>query len=149
MALKTNYKDAMYDGARKYRIAANPDGTSNITDATEYTQEGDRFGANDINATNAAVNHLNHTAEVNLTTAGWTGSSAPYVQTVNVPGVTAEMEAVLVSALADGANAATQKAYMKAFGIISSGTAVLGNGTATFKAYEKPTTDCKVGLKGV
>ena len=26
--LKTDYKDAMFDGARKYRISQNPDGTS-------------------------------------------------------------------------------------------------------------------------
>lgn len=149
MALKTTYKDALYDGARKYRITTNADGTSGISDATKYTQEGDPFGANDINSTNIAVNHLNHTTEVTLTAAGWTGSAAPYAQTVSVPGATAAMEAVLVSALADGSSAATQKAYTKAFGLISSGTAVLGNGTATFKVYKKPVTDCKVGLKGV
>ena len=51
--LKTDYKDAMYDGARKYRITANADGTSGIVDETAYTQEGDPFGANDINTTNA------------------------------------------------------------------------------------------------
>ena len=149
MALKTDYKDAMYDGARKYRITQNPDGTSGIADETDYTQEGDAFGANDINATNSAVNQLNHTTEVTLTAAGWTGSAAPYVQTVNVAGATEGQEAILVSALADGASADTQKAYAKAFGIISQGTGTLGNGTATFKVYKKPATDCKVGLKGV
>lgn len=149
MALRTDYKDALYDGARKYRITQNADGTSGIADATSYTQEGDQFGANDMNSTNAAVNHLNHTTEVTLTAGGWTGSAAPYVQTVPIPGATSDMEAVLVSALADGAGADAHKAYVKAFGIISSGTAALGNGTATFKAYKKPATDCRVGLKGV
>lgn len=149
MALRTDYKDALYDGARKYRITANADGTSGIADATTYTQEGDQFGANDINSTNAAVNRLCHTSEAVLAAGGWTGTAAPYVQTVPVPGATAEMEAVLVSALADGASADAQKAYVKAFGIISSGTAVLGDGTATFKVYKKPETDCRVGLKGV
>ena len=42
--LKTDYKDAMYDGARKYKITSNADGTSGITDETVYTQEGDPFG---------------------------------------------------------------------------------------------------------
>ena len=28
--LKTDYKDAMYDGARKYKITSNADGTSGI-----------------------------------------------------------------------------------------------------------------------
>ena len=76
MALKVDYKDAMFDGDRKYRITANGDGTSKIADETDYTQEGDPFGANDINATNAAVNRLNHTTLVTLTVAGWTGSAA-------------------------------------------------------------------------
>lgn len=149
MALRTDYKDALYDGARKYRITQNADGTSGIADATKYTQDGDQFGANDINSTNVAVNRLNHTAEVTLAAAGWTGTAAPYTQTVPVPGATAEMEAILVSALADGASAAVQLAYTKAFGIISSGTAAIGDGTATFKVYKKPATDCVVGLKGV
>ena len=149
MALKTDYKDAMFDGNRKYRITANTDGTSGITDETAYTQEGDFFGANDINATNKAVNLLNHTTQVTLAAAGWIGSAAPYTQTVEVEGATEEIEAILVSALASGANLDTQKAYAKAFGIISSGTAELGDGTATFRVYKKPATDCTVGLKGV
>lgn len=149
MPLKENYKDAMYDGQRRYRLIQNEDGTYSLPDETTYTQDGDRFGANDINATNAAVNHINHVTEVTLTAAGWTGSVAPYVQTVTVPDATADMEVLLVSALPDGVDAATQKAYSKAFGIISSGTAVLGDGTATFKVYKKPATDCTVGLKGV
>lgn len=149
MALKTNYKDALYDGARKYRITPNADGTSGIADETGYTQKGDQFGANDINAVNEAVNRLNHTTEVTLTAKGWTGTAAPYSQTVPVSGATADMEAVLVSVLADGADPAAHKAYVKAFGIISSGTATIGNGAATFKAYKKPATDCRVGLKGV
>lgn len=87
--------------------------------------------------------------EVVLTAAGWIGSSVPYMQTVAAPGATQDSEAIVVSALADGATEATQKAYSKAFGIVVSGTASLGNGTATFKVYKKPVTDIKIGLKGV
>lgn len=148
MALKTNYQDAVY-AQKKWRLTENSDGTVTPQDATTYTKNGDQFGAKDINATNTAVNHLNHVTEVTLTASGWTGSAAPFSQTVNVTGATSDLEAILVSALADGASAAVQKAYMKAFGIISSGTATLGDGTATFKVYKKPASDCKVGLKGV
>ncbi len=92
---------------------------------------------------------LEHVELVTLTAAGWTGSAPPYIQTVNVPGAGAGMEALLVGALEDGASAEAQKAYSKAFGIVSSGTASLGDGTATFKAYKKPATDITVGLRGV
>ena len=145
--LKTDYKDAMYDGARRYRITGNADGTSVISDETSYTQEGDAFGAKDI--TNTAVNQLNHTTPVTLAAADWIGSTPPYTQTVTVQGATEELEAILVSELEDGVSEAVQKAYIKAFGMISSGTATLGDGTATFKVYKKPVTDIVVGLKGV
>lgn len=101
-----------------------------------------------IQDSNAAVNLINHVTTIILTAAGWAGSAAPYTQTVSVPGVTSEMEPILVSALAEGATEAVQKAYVKAFGIICSGTGTTGDGTATFKVYKKPATDCTVGLKG-
>ncbi|MFR2258549.1 MAG: hypothetical protein ACLS6B_05975 [Clostridium sp.] len=147
--LKTDYKDAMYDGARKYRIIANADGTSGITDATTYTQEGDPFGANDINATNEAINRQDHVTLLALAADAWTGDEAPYEQTVAVEGVTAEDNPMLVSALADGADLATQKAYSKAFGILAAGTGTTEDGSVTFKVYKKPATDITVGLKGV
>lgn len=92
---------------------------------------------------------LENVTEVTLTAAGWTGDAAPYSQTVYVSGATAGMEPLVVSALADGASAETQKAYVKAFGILCGGTAVLADGQATFKVYKKPATDITIGLKGV
>ena len=58
MALKTDYKDYVYSGNQKFKITANSDGTSTITDSTTYSQVGDTFGASDLNATNEAVNAL-------------------------------------------------------------------------------------------
>ena len=54
-----------------------------------------------------------------------------------------------MSVLSENANLTTQKAYMKAFGIISSGVAITENGSVTFKVYKKPVVDITVGLKGV
>ena len=88
-------------------------------------------------------------ANVTLTAAGWTGDAAPYSQTVEVEGVTAEDNPIFVSLLEDGAPAETQKAYMKAFGIIASGTGTTAAGSVTFKVYKKPETDIVIGLKGV
>lgn len=87
---------------------------------------------------------------VTLAADGWTGEETPFTQTVTVTGARADgPDALLVSALEDGASLDTQKAYMKAFGIVSSGTAVLGDDVAVFKAYKRPETDITVGLKGV
>ena len=147
--LKTDYVDAIYTGNKKYTITSNSDGTSGIADATEYAQAGTQFGAKDINDTNTAVTRLSGVVEVALSAMAWTGDSAPYVQTIAVSGVTAEDEPILVSLLADGASADIQKAYSKAFSIISAGTGTTGDGTVTFKVYKKPATDIKVGLKGV
>ena len=84
-----------------------------------------------------------------LRAAGWTGSAAPYTQTVQVPGAREGLEPMVVSALADGASLEAQKSYIKAYGIICSGTGVLGDGTATFKVYKTPAVDITIGLRGV
>ena len=149
MALKTDYKDDGFAGNRKYRMITNADGTMSFEDVTPYDPVGDSFGAMDINTINKTINRLDHVTEITLTAEGWTGSSAPYSQTVTVQGVTTEMEATVVSALPDGATESAQKAYNKAFCIVTSGIASLGDETAIFKVYKKPVTDIKIGLKGV
>jgi hypothetical protein len=95
------------------------------------------------------VNAGRNVTPVTLTAAGWTGSAAPYVQTVTVSGATANTDTMVVSVLAEGATEAVQKAYNKAYGIIVSGTASLGTGNATFRVYKKPAVDITIGLKGV
>ena len=71
MALRTDYKDQLLDTAvntaRKYEQIDNSDGTISFVDATVYTQEGDSFGARDINETNMAVNRLSNFLESTLT----------------------------------------------------------------------------------
>lgn len=95
------------------------------------------------------IERIKHVTEVTLTAAEWAGTAAPYTQTITVPGVTADTEAMVVSALAENATEALQKAYSKAFGIVTGGTASLGDGIAVFRVYKKPTTDITIGLKGV
>ena len=152
MILKTNYKDdilASGTTVRKYTQITNSDGTVSFVDATEYQQEGDIFGANDINKTNKNVNQINHITPVTLTATGWVGDTAPYSQTVDVEGLRADDNPIIVSMLADGASVDAQKAYSKAFGIISSGTGTTADGSVTFKVYKLPTVDIVIGLKGV
>ena len=95
------------------------------------------------------IERQEHVTPVMLAVDGWTGTAAPYSQTVAVSGAKESMEPILVSAVEDGAGEADQKAYIKAFGIISSGTACVGDGEAIFKVYKKPVIDITVGLKGV
>lgn len=147
MPLKSDYKDAMYDGQRRYRLVQNEDGTYSLPDATTYTQAGDKFGANDINAVTGEINKMQHTVRVALPASGWTGSAAPYSQTVAVAGITGSDTPVLVKALAGAETEAAVKAYNKAFGFIFAGETADGN--VTFKAYKKPSTDITVELKGV
>ena len=58
MSLKTDYKDDVLTGERKYVMVDNGDGTVSFRDVTQYTQRGDSFGALDINSTNEAVNGI-------------------------------------------------------------------------------------------
>jgi hypothetical protein len=67
MALKENYKDDILDISqnvrRKYQMIDNGDGTVSFEDVTEYTQQGDSFGASDLNAMAHAINNVSSDAE--------------------------------------------------------------------------------------
>lgn len=117
-------------------------------DGAEMAKEIEKLLNNDFYV-KTEVERMDHVALAVLPASGWTGSSAPFTQTVSVEGAKENRDARLVSVLADGVSLETQKAYMKAFSIISSGTGVLGDGVAIFKVYKKPATDITVGLLGV
>ena len=61
--LRVDYQDDILDSSvntkRKYNIIENEDGTKSLEDVSVYTQNGDSFGAADINKTNQAVLDLN------------------------------------------------------------------------------------------
>lgn len=94
------------------------------------------------------INKMTRLLSVTLTTTGWTGTAAPYSQTVSVAGMTVNDNPLLVSMLENDADTATQEAYNEAFALISSGTGITNNGSVTFKVYEKPKINITVGLKG-
>jgi len=58
VALKTDFKNDIFEGNRKYKISTDASGQSEIVEVTDFTQEGDAFGADEINTTNKAVNDL-------------------------------------------------------------------------------------------
>ena len=66
MALKTDYKDDVFSGNRKYNMITNDDGTISFEDVTEYEQTGDTYGAGQINNVNNTVNSLFNFMEATL-----------------------------------------------------------------------------------
>ena len=55
-ALRTDYKDDVFSGNRKYTMVNNGDGTVSFVDETQYTQVGDTYGASEINEQNTVIN---------------------------------------------------------------------------------------------
>ena len=71
--LRVDYQDDILDSSvntkRKYNIIENEDGTKSLEDVSVYTQEGDSFGAVDINKTNQAVLDLNQSLTLDYSNA--------------------------------------------------------------------------------
>ena len=69
--LRTDYKDDLLDTSvntqRKYRMVTNDDGTVSFVDETVYTQNGDTFGASEVNKIHAVVNLVNDSLKVDTT----------------------------------------------------------------------------------
>lgn len=89
--LKTNYKDAelspSMNGKRQYELQYNEAGYTNLVDKTAYTEVGDTFGADDINATNSAVNELNQNLTdlvKKVSIVGTTNNSGNYIITSDI-----------------------------------------------------------------
>lgn len=145
--LKTDYKDDMFTGARKYALVANEDRTTSLVDMTEYTQEGDQFGANDINDTNKVINALLTPRQVTLPAAGWS-AEAPYTQTVPVEGMT-EMDSPIPGIqYPNDMDEATKKAIDKSAGMLTKLVTANGGLMAECK-FKKPAVDIPLVLKGV
>lgn len=148
MRLREDYKNSLYDGARRYRITQNADGSVGIADDTRYTQEGDQFGAEDINATNKVVNKATNRRTLTLTAAGWS-ASYPYIQTVQAAGITAEDSIKIIGvSIPDGATLDQVKAANKAAGFLMHNPGGVGAGQITFKAYKKPAADFAIITEG-
>lgn len=143
--LREDYKDALFEGDRKYNLKNNSDGTVSLTDATQYTQEGDAFAARDVNATNQAVNKLAAIRDVTLPASGWS-TSAPYTQTIQVEGVV-ETDRPFIGPNIGNITADQEKAITKNWGKVS--RAVSGNGQITFYCFaKKPDVDLPLVVKG-
>lgn len=86
--------------------------------------------------------------QVTLMADGWSDTE-PFAQTVDVEGIRETDELLMLKALPEGSSAEEQKAYDKAFAIVSSGDGVTGNGSVTITIHKKPTIDIIIGLKPI
>lgn len=147
MALRTNYKNDVFEGNRKYTLTQGGDGKYEIIDSTNYTVQGDTFGANDINATNSAVNALQGLKQVLVDVSKWS-NTVPYTQEISVPGITSADSPTVGLYLSGQESADTVKEMNKAFAMVDFVETL--NGKIRVKCFnKKPAVSFWIGLKGV
>lgn len=101
----------------------------------------------DFNYNADQIDKLGAVKTATLPSAGWS-NTAPYTQTVEVPGVQAIDTPVVSLYLSDGVTAAEVKLQSKAYGYAD--RAVTGAGSITVYCYnKKPAVDFQIQLKGV
>ena len=156
--LRTNYKNDKYTGKRLYRVTNVSADTVNLDDITIYAEEGDIFSADDINETNAAVNELyeeyaegisraNRYVEINLPVSGWS-ATAPYIQTVSVPGMLASDRPVPGLVYPDNLTEALQAQIDMSANMITT-IETLDSKVKVTCRFKKPVIALRLGLKGV
>lgn len=150
MALKTDYKDDIFSGNRKYQLTNNDDETISLTDVTDYSQEGTVFGAEDINATNTQVNSLGasitklqNIIKFTISTSDWTSSDGVYVATKSCS-VTAD-DVPYVQFDLTGQSVANMQAINEAWTPLNIETI---SGAIKFTFSDKPTVDIPIIVKG-
>lgn len=124
-------------------MTQNTDGTVSLTDVTQYTQEGDIWGAGDANTFGQAINDNAENIETRapksviktatLTAAGWSGNAAPYTQTLTVAGIIANTNGFIDFVHAGVLDAEKQR--KKAWNCVS--LFENGNGTIKFTCLER------------
>lgn len=145
MALKTDYKDDVYSGERKYTISGTG-ANQTIEETTAFTQEGDTFGANDINATNKAImasqSHI--TASVTFT------GTAPSTATVTLQSGYRFNENAVVRIAPNTTGALTDKLLVKNFSMITKATADTSTNVLTLVCGAKvPANAVSIKIFGV
>jgi hypothetical protein len=145
--LKTDYKDDVFTGQRKYRELNNGDGTKTFTDNTVYSQRGDKFGAKDVNAITRTLNALQEVRQVFLDVSKWS-NTAPYVQEVDVLGILSTDAPTVALYLSGLETAEAIRLQNKAFSRIDIVETL--DGKIRVKCFnKKPEVSLWVGLKGV
>lgn len=115
-------------------------------DGKAMGEEIEKLLNNDVYVKRQMESHENE-VEITLPASGWSGS-APYTQTVDVPGIKEADRVQLMSAVKKDTPAETAKTWEKMAGMIKAGEAL--DGQAVFYCpIKKPTEDFNVKLVGV
>lgn len=147
MALKTNYKDDVFEGNRKYALIQGGDGKYEIIDSTNYTVQGDTFGAKDVNAITKILNALQEVRYVLLDVSKWS-NTAPYTQEVDVPGILSTDTPVIGLHLAGNESSEAVRALNKQFSKVDFVETL--DGKIRVKCFnKKPEFSFYIALKGV
>ena len=100
------------------KIGVQPTGT----EANEYINDGGGIIINKNGDKIGTLQRNSSVTEITLKADCWDDGPAPYMQAVSIPGVTNDMQAMVLNALDDGATLAVQTAYNNAFRLITTGT---------------------------
>lgn len=147
MALKTNYKDDVFEGNRKYTLIQGGDGKYEIIDSTNYTVQGDTFGAKDLNAITKTLNALQEIRRVFVDVSKWS-STAPYVQEIDVPGILSTDAPTVALYLSGLETAEVVRRLNKQFAKVDFVETL--DGKIRVKCFnKKPEESLWIGLKGV
>ena len=147
MALKTNYKDDVFEGNRKYTLIQGRDGKYEIIDSTNYTVQGDTFGAKDLNAITKTLNALQEIRRVFVDVSKWS-NTAPYMQEIDVPGILSTDAPTVALYLSGLETAEAVRRLNKQFAKVDFVETL--DGKIRVKCFnKKPEESLWIGLKGV
>lgn len=147
MALKTNYKDDVFEGNRKYTLIQGGDGKYEIIDSTNYTVQGDTFGAEDVNTITKTLNALQEVRYVLLDVSKWS-NTAPFVQEIDVPGILSTDTPIVALHLSGNESSEAVRALNKQFTKVDFVETL--NGKIRVKCFnKKPEFSFYIALKGV
>ncbi len=147
MALKTNYKDDVFEGNRKYTLMQGGDGKYEIIDSTNYTVQGDTFGAEDVNAITKTLNALQEVRYVLLDVNKWS-NTAPFVQEIDVPGILSTDTPIVALHLSGNESSEAVRALNKQFSKVDFVETL--DGKIRVKCFnKKPAFSFYIALKGV
>lgn len=142
---------AIYQGGENVKYTgsynlAKPDPTD-LVDISVINSNMDKIDKN-MKSVETAAAKADRVVEITLYASRWVGSSAPYSQTVSVPGLKSTdiirvMSAVTSSTPLSSIDTWEKMAYMVKFGIAQNGQAIF------YCPKKKPTSDFKMKLVGV